>query len=327
MKTSSAYARMLAVVAIGMCSAMASPPVMAGAADSATASGACSTTSRAARLACVNEAQDDFWIAMGNCANVPDGDERTQCRSEARAGLAEAGPSCREQYDARQDVCAVLGEAPYAPDYTPSDFVDPLEVGGAVAPNPYLPLVPGTRYTYRNHTSGERIVVSVTHETVEIDGVTCIIVHDVVTDLDSGEAIEDTDDYLVQDLQGNVWYFGEVSREFEDGHLVSLDGSWRAGTDGAKAGILMKAAPQVGEVYRQEFLLGEAEDLARVMNLHGSATAPHATCEGTCLVTREFTPLEPGVLERKFYKPGVGQILGVNAETGAREVLTDVTSF
>ena len=163
-----------------------------------------------------------------------------------------------------------LGPAPYNPRIEPSQFVDPNDIGGSVAANPYLPLTAGTRYVYRNPQSGEKVVVDVTHKTIEIAGVRCRIVHDVASDLESGEVIEDTDDFVAQDLQGNVWYFGEVSRNYEDGLLVDLEGSWRAGVDGAKPGILMKAAPQVGDTYRQEFMFGEAEDLAEVLNLHGA---------------------------------------------------------
>ncbi len=321
-------ARALVLLTLGTCVALAvGPAVAAGGSTTARGEGACATTSQAARNACIKEAQDDYWIAIGNCANLADAAARPECREDARSELQEASPDCRDQYDARQEVCDALGEGPYAPQYHPSDFVDPLDVGGSVAPNPYLPLVPGTRFTYRNNAAGEQNVVSVTRDTIEIDGVTCIVVHDVVSEPASGDTIEDTDDYFAQDVHGNVWYFGEVSREYEDGFLVSLDGSWRAGIDDAKAGILMKAAPQVGDVYRQEFLLGEAEDLARVANLSGSGSSPYASCGGTCLVTKEFTPLEPDALERKYYKPGLGLILIVNAGSGEREALVAVETF
>lgn len=321
-------ARALVLLTLGTCVALAvGSAVAADASATARNGGACATTSQAARNACIKEAQDDYWIAIGNCANLADAAGRPQCREDARSELGEAGPDCRDQYDARQDVCEALGEGPYAPEYDPSDFVNPLDIGGSVAPNNYLPLVPGTRFTYRNNAAGEQVVVSVTRGTIEIDGVTCIVVRDVVTEISSGELVEDTDDYFAQDVHGNVWYFGEVSREYEDGFLVSLDGSWRAGIDDAKAGILMEAAPQVGDVYRQEFLLGEAEDLARVVNLSGTASSPHASCRGTCLVTKEFTPLEPDALERKYYKPGLGMILIVNAENGEREALVAVETF
>jgi hypothetical protein len=113
------------------------------------------------------------------------------------------------------------------------------------------------------------------------------------------------------------WYFGEIARNYDNGDLANLDGSWRAGVDGAQPGIVMRARPRVGEVYRQEFRLGDAEDLAQVLSLSGNAAVPAASC-GDCVVTREFTPLEPDLVERKFYAPGIGLILEVDLETGER---------
>ena len=288
---------------------------------------ACAITSRAGRNACVNEAADDYWIDIGICANFSDPGRVETCRKEAWATQQEALEECGDVFTARQQVCRTLGPAPYNPRIDPSQFVDPDDIGGSVAVNPYLPLKAGTRYVYRNQQAGEKVVVDVTHETIEIAGVRCRIVHDVGSDLESGEVIEDTDDFMAQDLQGNVWYFGEVSQSYEDGLLVSLGGSWRAGVDGAKPGILMKAAPQVGDTYRQEFMFGEAEDLAEVLNLHGSASSPYRSCSGTCLVTGEYSPLGPGEFEKKYYVPGLGQILTVDPESGEREVLIDVSHF
>ena len=157
-------------------------------------------------------------------------------------------------------------------------------------------------------------------ETETILGVECTVVRDTVTV--DGELVEDTLDWFAQDRNGNVWYFGEISKSFEDGDLVSLDGSWRAGVDGAKPGIVMKAHPAVGDVYRQEFLLGVAEDYARVVSLSGDATVPAASCTN-CLVTGDFVPLEPDADERKFYKRGVGLILEVDRTTGDRVELIE----
>ena len=288
---------------------------------------ACSTTSAAARLACGNEVADGYWIAIGNCTNLSDRHEQRDCREEALADWRAARKECGEQFKAREEVCAEIGQAPYDPEVDPENFVNPLAVGGDVAPNSYLPLVPGTRYVYENEAAGESVVVEVTRDTLELEGVECIVVRDVVRDSESGDLIEDTDDYFAQDVQGNVWYFGEIARNYEDGVLVDLEGSWRAGVDGAKPGVVMFAAPQVGDAYRQEFFLGDAEDLARVTSLAGSAESPYASCSSTCLVTDEFTPIEPDVLENKFYLPGIGKILTLDPETGEQEVLVDIEVF
>jgi hypothetical protein len=137
---------------------------------------------------------------------------------------------------------------------------------------------------------------------------------------EDGEVMEDTDDWFAQDTDGNVWYFGEISKEYEDGELVGIEGSWKAGEDGAKPGILMKAVPQVGEVYRQEFLLGEAEDMGEVLSLTGSAVVPAASCSEDCAVIKDFTPLEPDADEDKYYAPGIGLILEVDNEDGGERV-------
>ncbi len=281
---------------------------------------ACSGTARAAATACRHGALDDYWIAVGNCDNTADRDERRSCVVEAAGALGEAQDECRDQLDARRDACDLLGEAPYDPAFDPADFVDPADIGGAVAANPYMPLVPGTVWTYEG--GGETNTVEVTDEVKEILGVPCAVVHDVV--FADGEATEDTRDFLAQDGAGNVWYFGEASQELEDGEVVSVEGSWRAGVDDALPGVLMFAAPEVGRVYRQEYRLGDAEDLAEVTATTDSETVPAAACDGDCVVTREFTPLEPDVTADKYYAPGVGLILEV--EDGVRNELVSVTT-
>ena len=293
-------------------------PVQAGD-DRDFNSGPCSKTSFAALRACRNESRDDYWIAVGNCNNLLTFGAIKKCLNKAEDDLTEAQEECGAQYEAREGVCEGLGQAPYHPIIKPSEFLDPASI--AANPNPYLPLVPGITRIY--HAEDEVITVEVTHDTKEILGVTTIVVHDVVTTTD-GELIEDTFDWLTQDVYGNVWYFGEIAKDYEDGELVSIDGSWTAGVDGAKAGVLMKAAPQVGDFYRQEFALGEAEDMGEVVSVTGSESVPAASCNNTCVVTKDFTPIEPDVLEFKYYAPGIGVILEVDPESGDRVELVQV---
>jgi hypothetical protein len=270
--------------------------------------GACTRTTEDTGKSCVAEAQADFWIAEGICQNKTDPARRQQCFDNAEADRGDAVKLCGDQFEARDDICDAVGEAPYAPVINPADFVDSID-------NPYMPLVPGTIFTYRqeNDQGIERVVITVTDETEKILGIDCRVVRDVATL--NGQIIEDTLDFYTQDKHGNVWYFGEISQQFEHGDLTSLEGSWRAGVDGAKPGIIMQAHPHVGQTYRQEFSLGNAEDMAKVLSLTGHATVPAASCTN-CLVTKEFTPIEPDASERKFYKSGVGFILGV--ESGDR---------
>ena len=113
---------------------------------------------------------------------------------------------------------------------------------------------------------------------------------------------------------------------YEDGEPAGLEGSWQAGADGAQPGILMKADPQVGDVYRQEYAIGEAEDAAAVLGTNEAVSVPYGDFAG-CLMTGEFTPIEPDTIEfmeHKFYAPGVGLLLEVDSETGERLELIDI---
>jgi hypothetical protein len=120
-----------------------------------------------------------------------------------------------------------------------------------------------------------------------------------------------------------VWYLGEESKEYENGQVVSTAGSWEAGVDGAEAGIVMPAAPQIGQAYRQEYYAGEAEDRAEVLATGESVSVPGGSFTG-CIRTADTTPLEPDVVEHKTYCPGVGVVLEVNLEDGARLELVEI---
>src|SRR5262249_59969637 len=106
-------------------------------------------------------------------------------------------------------------------------------------------------------------------------GVTCVEVHDTVT-LD-GELSEDTLDWFAQDKDGNVWYFGENTHELEDGLITTIEGTFMAGVNRDKPGIIMKAHPAVGDFYRQEFSLANAEDFAETLSLNEIVTVPFGT--------------------------------------------------
>ena len=193
--------------------------------------------------------------------------------------------------------------------------------------NPYLPFVPGTRMVYRER--GEdgpgRVVVKVTRRTKVVQGVTTVVVRDRA--YSGGELVEDTRDWYAQDRRGNVWYFGENTKEYENGRVVSTAGSWKAGRDGARAGIVMLAHPRVGDRYYQEYAPGEAEDQGKVLRLDAERTVPHGTFDHL-LVTRDFTALEPDVVERKFYAKGIGPILEKIVRGGReRLVLVKITHF
>ena len=284
--------------------------------------GHCNAQATAARHTCGLEAYEDYWIARGNCFDLLTRDERNPCAEAAVEERDEILIECEDRLEARQEVCTLLGGGPYRPDFDPANFVNPNDIGGSVTPNPYFALVVGNTWAYAG--SGETVTVTVTDKTKSIAGVTCRVVNDVVRE--DGVVIEDTDDWYAQHLNGDVWYCGELARDFEtfegddpeEPELVEIEGSFKAGRDSARPGILLLADPQVGDAYRQEMALGEAEDVAEVISITGTESVLAAACSSTCLVTRDFSPLEPGVEENKYYVPGIGLILEVDLEEGDR---------
>ncbi|HVK28838.1 MAG TPA: hypothetical protein VM575_10875 [Nocardioides sp.] len=204
-------------------------------------------------------------------------------------------------------------------------ILDPARFTAEVT-NPWFPLEPGTRWTYRETTEdGEelRVVVTATPLTQPIaNGVTARVVRDTVT-LD-GEVVEDTLDWYAQDDEGTVWYLGEDTAEFEDGEVTSREGSFEAGVDGAEAGVIMPASPEVGLAYRQEHYAGQAEDRGEVLAVGQTAQVPAGQYDDL-LQTADTTPLEPDVLEHKYYARGVGLVLTIDKEAGGREELLSAT--
>ena len=187
------------------------------------------------------------------------------------------------------------------PSPEPDDFVQGID-------NPFLPLRPGNRWVYESSgTDPETITVTVTEDTRVVQGVTTTVVHDVVEDAD-GRVVEDTHDWFAQDAAGNVWYFGEETTEYDDRGRPDHSGSWEAGVDGAQAGVAMLAEPRVGDGYQQESYPGEAEDVGKVLSLNEAVNVPFGSYSGV-LQTEDTTPLEPGLVEHKYYAPGVGLLL------------------
>lgn len=191
---------------------------------------------------------------------------------------------------------------------------------GAVS-NPFFPLARGTTYEYEGQTDKglERITVEVLNTTKVVNGVTTTVVRDRV--YASGTLIEDTYDWYAQDAVGNVWYLGENSKEIQNGQVVSTDGSWEWGVDGALPGIVMWADPSahMGEEYRQEFHEGEAEDFAKVIAVGQNVSVRLGNFSG-CIVTADRNALESGPVENKSYCPQVGLVQEVNASSAQERV-------
>ncbi len=203
--------------------------------------------------------------------------------------------------------------------------LDPADFSADIT-NPYFPMEPGRRWTYEEvepDGTVQEVVVIATHDTKRLaNGITARVVRDTVT-LD-GEIIEDTLDWYAQDVDGNVWYLGEDTAEFENGEVVTKEGSWEAGVDGAIPGVIMPANPQAGMAYRQEYYEGHAEDRAEVLGTDEMVETAYGQFDGAVL-TKDLVPLEPDVQEYKLYVADVGMVLALKVSGGSgREELVSV---
>ena len=178
------------------------------------------------------------------------------------------------------------------------------------AVNPFFPLKPGMKWTYKElDEEGEEeaeVIFEVTKATKTILGVECTVIHDRV--YEKKRLVEDTIDYYATDKFGNVWYFGEDSRDFQIGKLISVQGSWLAGAEGAMPGLYLAASPEVGMVFKQEVSPGQAEDMGEVVDVGVTVRVRKGKFEN-CVKIRDWNPLEPGVVEYKYYAPDVGVVL------------------
>jgi hypothetical protein len=216
--------------------------------------------------------------------------------------------------------------------FTPANFSNPLNIT-----NTYFPLVSGTTYTYKADTPDgcEVDVMTVTYDTRVIDGVMTRVVHDQVFDGETcttapSALTEDTLDYYAQDNSGTVWYMGEDTFDCQgEGNCTPGEGGWIAGVNGAQPGIIMLAHPQSGDSYKQEYLAGVAQDQALVTAVGVTAkmtrSDAYQSSYSNCIVTKEWTVLEPGAIEFKTYCPGVGVV--VTVEHHGKVVRSELTSI
>ena len=193
---------------------------------------------------------------------------------------------------------------------------DPSNFTGGPITNQFMPLAVGNTWFYTN-TDGSTDTVTVTDKTINIDGVQCVVVSDVVKE--GQKVTEATKDYFAQDMAGNVWYFGENTKTFQPGG-ASTEGTWRAGVNNAEPGIIMLADPQKGDSYLEENAPNVAVDQAAVTSVMASAAVPFGTFNKDCLQTSNSSVLFPGDIESKFYAPGIGSVLEVDVD-GTRQQL------
>jgi hypothetical protein len=216
------------------------------------------------------------------------------------AGSATAGATTRAGSQTPGPIMSGAGPG-WPATLSPSDFVGRVD-------NPWFPLKPGSKYHYTGAKGKTKMVddMTVTDRTKMILGVKTTVVHDVVRV--HGIPEEVTNDFYAQDRHRNVWYFGEATKTLNrHGNTVSTEGSFQAGVNGARAGVLISGHPKVGQVARQEFLKGQAEDHFKVLDLNAGVSVPFVS-SNNALRTREWTPLEPGVIDNKYYVRGIGTV-------------------
>jgi len=293
----------------------------------AQGAGFCSQTADALLDACRADVVNSSAVKKAVCINIVRQNDRDACFDELADDQAEASDLCQAQHDTRLDACRLLGEQRYDPDFSRSNFSNPAR---PLQPNPYFPMRVGYRWAYRTATQFNS--VEVTNETKQIAGVTCAVFRDLV--FEDGRLVEATDDWYASHKNGSVWYFGEEEKDYETfkgdnpmrPELVSTEGSFKAGRDGDKPGIIALAAPQPGNAYLEEFSLGNAEDVTEILSTtYAYGRDPvldegvpqevaERFCQGDCIVTKNYSLLEPGLFARKYYARGVGTILEVENE-------------
>jgi hypothetical protein len=190
---------------------------------------------------------------------------------------------------------------PPIPVFDPAGFTSLVD-------NPYFPLRPGTVLVYQTRAGKTADVdtVAVTRETRVIVGVNAVAVR--TRSFRGGKLAGDRRDWYAQDRKGNVWFLGRDAKEMRDSLAADTAGSWEAGRDSARAGIVMPAILEVGMEYRQAYRRGVVEDLAEVLSLDAKATVLDDTFTA-CVETEEWSPLEREVRERNVYAPGLGLVL------------------
>jgi hypothetical protein len=232
------------------------------------------------------------------------------------APASTVAPTTADSQPPSESAQLPLGAEPFELD--PTHFTTNID-------NPYWPMQPGTRWTYRemdtDGTELQGVVVVTTQTKTMANGITARVVRDTLTR--GGEIIEDTIDWYAQDSVGNVWYVGEDTAEFEGGAVASTAGSWQAGVDGALPGVIIPADPQPGLAYRQEYYAGQAEDNGAVVSLDETADVPYGHFD-SLMMTADTSGIEPNVLEHKFYAKAVGPILTIDVGTAGREELLTV---
>jgi hypothetical protein len=290
----------------------------------------CSAVRELAFDACQNEARENYSNDLAKCVNYSDKTVRSECLQELSETNIEGTELCRKQRIARKDICTSLGEGRYDPIIEPKLFEN--NYSAPLTVNKYFPLAIGNQWTYKE-PEGLNVINSLDIIKI-VNGVPCTVFQDQA--FENKMLVEDTDDWFCQAKTGDVYYGGEEVKNYESftgdkpvaPELISIDGSFKHGRDNDKGGIIMPANPKKGDVYREEFSLGNAEDVAEVLShSYDFGAEPELDryvpkelvellCANDCVVTKNTSPAEPGIVARKYYAPGIGFFLEVKLNSG-----------
>lgn len=317
--------------------------------------GACSKHARLMLHACFADRQDSYLVHRADCVYVNEAENTRNCLQEARMESLSDAEECLDVYEARQDLCNLVGQQRYDIEFETSDFIDPNEIGNTVQPNQYWPLTAGHTHVIVSESEDDEgeivkevVVVTATAEVREVGGIPCRVIRDMVFEEEEGEysAVEITQDWYAQigvagasrgiGNEGDTVYCGENTFEVEDDLVDNTDGSFAHGTARAKAGFLVRQFPVPGSGDRQEMASDEAEDYVRYESLGATPSASEGgdldyplACNDNCLKTYEVNPRDPGAAEYKYYRPGTGFVLATKLDengepTGEREEVSCV---
>lgn len=295
--------------------------------QSSFAAGACNNVASLLSTACDNGASSTYYADKAKCENISDIDTQSDCRKEASIRYYERKDLCDKQETQQIKVCAAVGDTTFEPPFSPRDFIR-----AGFSGTTYFPLAVGNKWTYGG---AESVVKVVQNQRKNIDGVTCIVVRETTRksgDI-SGPIVNDTKEWLAQNkTDGNIYNCGKEVKVYESftgdrpktPELINITGSFKVGRDDAKPGFAFLNKPRKGSVYRQEYLMGKVEGVAKIISTnysYGQQTmldkfVPEALanllCSNNCIVVSEYSPLVPGVSVLKYYASGIGMFLKIN---------------
>lgn len=174
--------------------------------------------------------------------------------------------------------------------------------------NRYFILDPGYQLVLKGKEGNQiiQLTITVLDETKLIGDIEARIVEEVETK--DGKLVEISKNYFaICTENNNVFYFGEDVDIYQDGQVVSHDGSWLHGIDEARAGLIMPGLPLEDLGYYQEIAPGVALDRAVIESLDERIKTPAGVFEDS-LETIETTPLEPNAEDFKWYAPNIGLV-------------------